>query len=330
MDDLDQQQRADEHWMTQALDLAQRGVGFASPNPTVGCVIVRNGQLVGSGFHEYDPRDHAEIFAMREAGELARGATAYVTLEPCSHTGRTGPCAEALTAAAIGRVVVATADANPVVHGRGIEKLRQTGIEVAVGVLQEPAQRINDAFAKYIRTGLPFVTLKAATTLDGRIAPPSSSRKPGEVSWISGLESRQHVHRLRHSVDAVLTGIGTVLADDPLLTDRSGFPRRRPLLRVVLDSQLRLPLDSKLVQSADCDVAVFCVDAAKPKLEALSDRGVSVRQIAADRGNPNPPLASVLKELGDIGVSSVMIEAGSRINTGFIEGSLIDRLFLFY
>src|SRR5271170_7686866 len=143
MDDLDQQQRADEHWMTQALDLARRGVGFASPNPTVGCVIVRNRQLVGSGFHEYERRDHAEIVALRGAAELARGATAYVTLEPCSHTGRTPPCADALVAAGIGRVVVATEDANPVVHRRGIEKLRQTGIEVAVGVLQEPAQRIN-------------------------------------------------------------------------------------------------------------------------------------------------------------------------------------------
>src|SRR5271155_5104512 len=164
MDDLDQQQRADEHWMTQALDLAQRGVGLASPNPTVGCVIVRDGQLAGSGFHEYDRRDHAEVVALREAGELARGATAYVTLEPCSHFGRTGPCADALIAAGVGRVVVATTDANPEVNGRGIEKLRRVNIEVTVGVLQKAARRLNDAFAKYIRTGIPHVTLKAAMT----------------------------------------------------------------------------------------------------------------------------------------------------------------------
>jgi len=330
MDDLEEQKLDDEHWIAQALDLAQRGVGLASPNPTVGCVIVRDGQIVGSGFHEYDRRDHAEVGALREAGGLARSATAYVTLEPCSHFGRTGPCADALIAAGIGRVVVATPDANPAVNGHGIEKLRQAGIEVTVGVLQEPARRLNDAFAKYIRTGLPFVTLKAAMTLDGRIAPPPSSRKPGEISWITGPESRQYVHRLRHSVDAVLTGIGTVLADDPLLTDRSGLPRRRPLLRVVLDSELRLPLDSKLVQSTDCDVVVFCVDAAKPKLEALSDKGVSVRQIAAEPGNPNPPLGRILKELGEMQITSVMIEAGSQINASFLEHSLVDRLFLFH
>ncbi len=325
-----EQSLVDERWMTQALGLARRGVGLASPNPTVGCVIVREGKLVGAGFHQYDQRDHAEVVALREAGELARGATAYVTLEPCSHFGRTGPCADALIAAGVGRVVVATADANPAVNGRGIEKLRRANIEVTVGVLQKPARRLNDAFAKYIRTGIPHVTLKAAMTLDGRIAPPPSSRKPGEISWITGPESLQQVHHLRHSVDAVLTGVGTVIADDPLLTDRSGRRRTRPLLRVVLDTQLRLPLESKLLHSADRDVLVFCSNVPESRRLALSAAGLSVKEIESDPGNTYPSLLKVLKELGKMQITSVMIEAGSQLNSSFLDAGLVDRLYLFY
>lgn len=316
----------DDSLMAHALNLALKGIGLASPNPIVGCVIVRDEKVVGSGFHVYDRRDHAEIVALREAGDLARGATAYVTLEPCSHNGRTGPCADALIAAGIARVVVATADANPVVNGFGIERLRQAGIEVSVGSLRQAAQRLNDGFAKYIRTGLPHVTLKSAMSLDGRIAPPPAARTPREVSWITGPQSRRHVQQLRHSVDAVITGIGTVLADDPLLTDRSGLQRRRSLLRVVLDSQLRLPLNSKLVQSADSDVVVFSIAPPSETLQALTAAGVSVRQLA-----PGPDqLAQVLRELGAMQITNVMIEAGSRLNSSFLEAGLVDRLFLFY
>jgi diaminohydroxyphosphoribosylaminopyrimidine deaminase / 5-amino-6-(5-phosphoribosylamino)uracil reductase len=321
---------ADERWMSQALGLARKGVGLASPNPTVGCVIIRDGQRVGSGFHQYDRRDHAEIVALREAGERARGATAYVPLEPCSHFGRTGPCVDALIAAGLGRVVIATADANPAVNGQGIEKLRAAGIEVTVGVLQEPAQRINDAFAKYIRTGLPFVTLKAAMSLDGRIAPPAPARKPGEIYWITGPESLQQVHRLRHSVDAVLTGIGTVLADDPLLTDRSGLPRRKPLLRVVLDTQLRLPLEAKLVKSADLDVLIFCSDLPENRRLALSAAGLQVKEIESNPGSAQPQLRSILQALGKMQITSLMIEAGSQVNSSFLDAGLVDRLYLFY
>jgi diaminohydroxyphosphoribosylaminopyrimidine deaminase/5-amino-6-(5-phosphoribosylamino)uracil reductase len=320
----------DERWMTQALGLARHGVGLASPNPTVGCVIVREGKLVGSGFHQYDQRDHAEVVALREAGELARGATAYVTLEPCSHFGRTGPCADALVAAGVGRVVIATADANPEVLGHGIEKLRRAYIEVTIGVLQKPARRLNDAFAKYIRTGIPHVTLKAAMTLDGRIAPPPSSRKPGEISWITGSESLQHVHHLRHSVDSVLTGVGTVIADDPLLTDRSGRRRTRPLLRVVLDTQLRFPLESKLLQSADRDVIVFCSSVPETQRLALAAAGLAVKEIESDLNDPRPSLLGVLKELGKMQVTSVMIEAGPQLNVAFLDAGLVDRLYLFY
>jgi diaminohydroxyphosphoribosylaminopyrimidine deaminase/5-amino-6-(5-phosphoribosylamino)uracil reductase len=320
----------DERWMTQALGLARQGVGLASPNPTVGCVIVHEGKLVGSGFHQYDQRDHAEVVALREAGELARGATAYVTLEPCSHFGRTGPCADALVAAGVGRVVIATADANPEVNGHGIEKLRRAYIEVTIGVLQKSARRLNDAFAKYIRTGIPHVTLKAAMTLDGRIAPPPSSRKPGEISWITGPESLQQVHHLRHSVDAVLTGVGTVIADDPLLTDRSGRRRTRPLLRAVLDTQLRFPLESKLLQSVDRDVIVFCSGVPETQRLALAAAGLAVKEIESDPNDPRPSLLGTLKELGKMQVTSVMIEAGPQLNVGFLDAGLVDRLYLFY
>ncbi len=316
--------------MTQAVGLAKEAVGLASPNPTVGCVILRDGIVVGHGAHEYDRRDHAEIVALREAGDLARGATAYVSLEPCSHHGRTGPCADALIAAGVARVVVATEDANPAVHGRGIAKLRHAGIEVVTEVLQQPAQRLNAAFAKYIRTGLPYVTLKAAMSLDGRIAPPPSGRMPKQVAWITGAESRQHVQLLRHSVDAIVTGIGTVLADDPLLTDRSKLPRRRPLLRVVLDSKLRLPPDSKLVQSAKEDLLVFCADPSEQRLQALSEAGVVVRQIPREPGSSHPSLRQMLKHLGEMKITSVMVEAGSELNAGFVNADLVDRLYLFY
>jgi diaminohydroxyphosphoribosylaminopyrimidine deaminase / 5-amino-6-(5-phosphoribosylamino)uracil reductase len=325
-----EQSIADERWMAQALDLARQGVGRASPNPTVGCVVVREGKLAGAGFHQYDQRDHAEVVALREAGELARDATAYVTLEPCSHFGRTGPCADALIAAGVSRVVVATVDANPAVHGLGIEKLRRANIEVTIGVLQKAARRLNDAFAKYIRTGIPHVTLKAAMTLDGRIAPRPSSRKPGEISWITGPESVQQVHHLRHSVDAVLTGVGTVIADDPLLTDRSGRRRTRPLLRVVLDTQLRFPLESKLLHSADRDVLVFCSNVPESRRLTLSAAGLSVKEIEAEPGESHPPLLSVLKELGKMQITSVLIESGSQLNSSFLDASLVDRLYLFY
>jgi diaminohydroxyphosphoribosylaminopyrimidine deaminase/5-amino-6-(5-phosphoribosylamino)uracil reductase len=329
---LNSQEHIDEHWMARALDLARQGIGLASPNPAVGCVIVKDEQAIGEGFHQYDHRDHAEIVALRQAGESARGTTAYVTLEPCSHHGRTGPCADALIAAGVSRVVVATPDANPQVNGRGIARLRNAGIEVTVGTCQEPAQRLNDAFAKYIRTGLPYMTLKAAMTLDGRIAP--ATQKKGDIAWITGPESRQQVQTLRHEVDAVLTGIGTVLADDPLLTDRSELPRRRPLLRVVLDSQLSLPLDSKLVRSANGDVLVLCADhptnLIQDRLQAMLDSGVAVKQIPSDASTTNLSVAAALKELGEMRITSLMVEAGPRVNSALLRASLVDRLFLFY
>jgi diaminohydroxyphosphoribosylaminopyrimidine deaminase/5-amino-6-(5-phosphoribosylamino)uracil reductase len=328
------QRDTDEHWMSRALDLARQGVGLASPNPTVGCVLVKDHQVIGEGFHQYDRRDHAEIVALKQAREQAReqarNATAYVTLEPCSHHGRTGPCADALIDAQVARVVIATEDANPQVHGQGIAKLQAAGIEIATGVLKQPAQRLNDAFAKYIRTGLPYVTLKAAISLDGRIAPPASERKPNKVAWITGPESRQQVHLLRHSADAIITGIGTVLADDPLLTDRSGLPRSRPLLRVVLDSKLRLPLRSRLVHSPSYDLLVFYNRSPKKKLDTLDNAGILVKQLHPETRDKHLPLSRVLEELAKMKITSVLIEAGSQLNASFLESGMVDRLYLFY
>src|ERR1700686_3880969 len=250
-------------FMQHALALARKGTGLASPNPMVGCVIVHEGQIVGEGFHQYEWRDHAEIVALKSASEKARGATLYVTLEPCNHTGRTGPCTEAIIAAGVQRVVAAMEDPNPVNSGRGFDRLRAAGVEVFTGIGEEQAQNLNEAFACWIRTKKPFVTLKSALTLDGQLALPGErhtlhkgKRNQKRTNWISSEESRLEVHRMRHAADAVLTGIGTVKAAAPLPTDRSGFPRRRPLLRVVLDGGLTISPQASIVESAANDVLV--------------------------------------------------------------------------
>src|SRR5690348_7215311 len=268
--------------MEHALALARKGVGLASPNPTVGCVIVNDGQIVGEGFHQYDWRDHAEIVALKSAKERARGATLYLTLEPCSRIGRTGPCTEAVISAGVQRVVAAIEDPNPLNAGRGFERLGLAGIEVVKDVGEEEARRLNEPFACWIRTKTPFVTLKSALTLDGQLALPRAGEKGsgGAVKrdgheWITSEESRAEVHRMRHASDALLTGIGTILSDDPLLTDRSGLHRRRQLLRVVLDSKLRLPLKSKLVLNTNDDLLVFTAAGLKsPRAKKLLQAGV--------------------------------------------------------
>ena len=267
--------------MRRALELARAAVGLASPNPQVGCVVVLDGVVVGEGAHFYEAKDHAEVVALRQAGERARGATAYVTLEPCSHFGRTGPCADALIAAGVRRVLAATVDPNPLVSGQGIERLRAAGIEVEVGVCEAEARAVNDAFACWVRTGRPLVTLKAAVSADGMIAPAVGVQ--GQIHWVTGVEARAEVQQMRHGVDAVLTGIGTVVADDPMLTDRSGGARRRKLLRVVLDSRLRMPIESKLVQSASGDVLVVSDrEAEAERVAVLEAAGIDVVRVAEE------------------------------------------------
>lgn len=307
--------------MERALAQAELSVGVASPNPAVGCVLVQGETVVGEGYHHYDHYDHAEIVALKKAGSQAKGATAYVTLEPCSHYGRTGPCADALLAAGITRVVVATGDPNPLVHGTGIARLRAAGVDVRTGVLEQPARELNDGFAKFITTSLPFVTMKVASTLDGRIAP--ASRFPARIT---GDEARTQVHRMRHAADALLTGVGTILADDPLLTDRSNLPRRRPLLRVVLDSTLRTPPDSQLVKTANHDVLIFFTRANAATQQALEARGIRLLQL----GGNHPPFQEVLAHLVEMKITNLLLEGGTEIHTTALNQGLVDKLVLFY
>ncbi len=324
--------RYDIPFVARALELARKGTGLASPNPVVGAVIVRDGELVGEGFHQYEWRDHAEILALKAAGEKARGATLYVNLEPCCTTGRTGPCTEAIIAADIRRVVAAMPDPNPAVAGRGFETLRGAGIEVSSGSLENEARVLNEAFACWIRTKRPFITLKSALTLDGQLAlarAKNSSGKRRSDAWITSEESRAEVHRMRHASDALLTGIGTVLADDPLLTDRSGLPRRRRLLRVILDSRLRLPTRSRIVQTAEDDLLVFTsapLKSAKAKL--LQRAGVEIVRLPGQNGCIR--LDAVLKELGKRDLVSVLLEAGSELNGAALAAGIVQKVFLFY
>lgn len=322
----------DEVWMERALALAELSVGLASPNPATGCVLVKNGAVVGEGFHVYDDKDHAEIVALKQAGKQARGATAYVTLEPCSHHGRTGPCADALIAAGIARVVTAVRDPNPKVSGRGLDRLQAAGVSLTIGVKEAAARRINEAFAKFIRTRRPFVTLKAGITLDGRIAPPRTKDHvpSGSTHWITGDRSREVVQELRHGADAILTGIGTILNDDPLLTDRSGRPRRRPFLRVVLDSSLRLSVDSRLVRTANQDVLVFHTKPAAKRAKELEERGIAVERLDPEAGTGRVPLRAVMERLAQMEMIGVMLEGGSQINASALAAKIVDKLFLFY
>ncbi len=355
----------DQEWMQRALALARRGLALTSPNPNVGCVLVSpDGELIAEGWHEYNSLDHAEVAAIRAAQSTARstvGATAYITLEPCNHTGRTPPCTEALIQNKISRAVIATLDPNPLVAGSGIARLQSAGINTTVGVCQPEARRLNEPFARFITSRRPFVHMKVAMTLDGRIAPPPGHHAPRQTYWITNEISRAEVQRLRHQADAILTGVDTVIADDPLLTDRSGLPRRRPLLRVILDSALRTPLDSKLIQTAAGDLLIVTLEqsatspAASPlahksvaelasntpasplaqkaaaehaaRTHELESRGIRVLALKPDQGRV--PLATLLARLADENILTLLTEAGTRLNTAFLEANLVDRLQLF-
>jgi diaminohydroxyphosphoribosylaminopyrimidine deaminase/5-amino-6-(5-phosphoribosylamino)uracil reductase len=329
----------DEDFLREALDLARRGIGLTSPNPNVGAVIVSDsGEIVGAGTHTYQGLKHAEILALEQAGDRARGATLYVNLEPCSHHGRTGPCADALIAAGVRRVVGGVLDPNPLVSGQGFARLREAGVSVASGLLAEESQRLNEAFANYIRRKTPLVTLKTAMTLDGKIAPPpGESENPtalGSASasggWITSEAARAHVQELRHRSDAILVGVGTIIADDPLLTDRSGRPRRRPLLRVIVDSRLRLPLESRLLASGHGDVLVVCSFAEEKRKQILIEHGIRVEQIPAATADGRPNLASLVELLGQLEITSLLIEGGAMINWAALHSGIVDKIFFYY
>jgi diaminohydroxyphosphoribosylaminopyrimidine deaminase/5-amino-6-(5-phosphoribosylamino)uracil reductase len=311
--------------MREALDLAKKGLALATPNPMVGAVVVQERRVVGRGFHTWQGLKHAEILALDEAGENARGATAWVTLEPCSHTGRTGPCVDALIAAGVSKVIAASADPNPLVAGDGFRRLRAAGVAVEIATeFQAEAEKLNEPFFHFMRTGRPLVTLKSASTLDGKIAAPEDN-----TGWITSERARAHVQELRHVSDAIVTGIGTALADDPQLTDRTGLARARPLLRVVLDSTLRLPLESRLVRTAEEDLMVAATSAASPeRRRALENRGIEVKIFDGPRGRVD--IRDVISLLGERKYLSVTIEAGSKVNWAALESGAVDKVFLYY
>ena len=307
--------------MERALGLARRGTGLVSPGPMVGCVIVDSaGVVVGEGFYVFEEVKHAETIALSVAGDKARGGTAYVSLEPHAHHGRTAPCTDALIAAGIKRVVASIEDSNPKVSGRGFEHLRNAGVEVQVGLLAEEAARVNEAYIHYMRTGRPFVHLKMAVSLDGKIA-----TRTGDSRWVTGPESRARAHELRHQYDAIMIGIGTAAKDDPLLTDRSDSSRRLPLVRIVLDEQLLLPIDSRLAQTAnEAPVIVIAgTGADENKVRELETRGVEII-----RKNNRDPF-DVLEELGRRSVQSVLVEGGSGVAGRFIDAGLVNKVTFF-
>jgi len=312
-------------YLEEALDLAAQGLGRVSPNPAVGAVIVRDDVVVGRGFHTWAGVKHAEVLALEEARERARGATLYVTLEPCSHQGRTPPCTDAVVAAGIKKIVAAMQDPNPRVQGSGFRLLKSAGIEVEIdSQYTARATQLNEAFTHFMRTGRPLVVLKAAVTLDGRIGAPDDNE-----GWITSETARAHVQTLRHLSDAILTGIGTVLADDCLLTDRTSQERSRPLLRIVLDSLLRLPVESKMVTSCRNDVLVVTTSAASlERRKRLESKGVRVEVLEGADGRVD--LDGVVSLLAREKYLSLMIEAGSRINWTALESGVTDKIFFYY
>jgi diaminohydroxyphosphoribosylaminopyrimidine deaminase/5-amino-6-(5-phosphoribosylamino)uracil reductase len=312
-------------FMQQALGLAARGKGLTSPNPTVGAIVEKNGQVLGQGIHTWAGKEHAEIVALREAGDAARGSTLYVTLEPCSHVGRTQPCAEAVIAAGVQRVIVAMQDPNPLVSGAGFRKLREAGLEVILdNEHTEAAEQLNEPFAHFMKTGKPLVTVKAALTLDGKIAAPQDN-----VGWITSDIARADVQQVRHFSDAILTGLGTVLEDDCLLTDRSGLERSRPLLRIVLDSQLRIPLGSKMVTSANNDVLVVGTSIASiERRKALEAAGIQVLISDGPGGRTDPH--KILDYLAQHRYLSLMVEAGSKVNWTMLDSQIADKILFYY
>jgi diaminohydroxyphosphoribosylaminopyrimidine deaminase / 5-amino-6-(5-phosphoribosylamino)uracil reductase len=333
----------DTRFMEHALSLARKAMGMASPNPLVGCVIVNNGEIVGQGFHEYDARAHAEVLAITAAGEKARGATLYVTLEPCNHTGRTGPCSEAVMAAGIKRVFAAMQDPNPAVSGSGFAKMRDAGIEVHCGLLEDEARKMNEPFACWIQTHKPFVILKSALTLDGQlalsptnipgtkpVAKKTREKASGAVdTWITSAEARAEVHRMRHAADALITGIGTIAADDPLLTDRSGLPRRRRLLRVVLDAKLRLSINSRIVKTVDDDLLIFTsTPLTAPRAKKLQKFGAELFYVRNSLAGIAPQV--VVAELGRREILSALLEAGPKLNGAALAAEVVHKMVLFY
>ena len=311
----------DKYWMRRALRLAEKGRGRTSPNPMVGAILVKDGQKVGESFHAKAGEAHAEILALQKAGKDAGGAALYLNLEPCTHYGRTPPCAPRVIEAGVKRVVVGMEDPNPLVKGKGIEILRQAGLDVEVGVLEKECRKLNEAFCKYVLKKEPFIILKIAATLDGKVA-----TQNGESKWITGEASRRLVHQLRNQVDGILVGIGTVLKDDPMLTART--KGGRDPYRIILDSRLRIPEKAKVIdQNPEKTILAITELAPKDRMERFEKRGVRVLALDSMDGKVN--LRSLLSRLGEMEMLSLLVEGGSEVNGSFLNEGLIDKVLLF-
>ncbi|MBO8158508.1 MAG: bifunctional diaminohydroxyphosphoribosylaminopyrimidine deaminase/5-amino-6-(5-phosphoribosylamino)uracil reductase RibD [Thermosyntropha sp.] len=309
--------------MKRALDLASKALGRTSPNPVVGAVIVKDGKIVGEGYHHKAGTPHAEIHALNQAENLAKGATMYVTLEPCSHHGRTPPCAYALIKAGIHKVVVATLDPNPKVAGRGIKILEEAGIETVVGVLESEAKKQNEVFFKHITTGMPFVSLKYAMTLDGKIA-----TFTGDSRWISSEFSRNYVHKLRNIYDAVMVGINTVLKDNPMLNCRLEGEKRDPV-RIIVDGGLEIPLESNIVKTAHKQktIVLTSLSVDEQKCHLLREKGIDILKVGGESDNLD--LRQAFKELLKQDICSILVEGGSKLNSSLMEQKLVDKIYCF-
>ncbi len=311
----------DESWMRRALRLAAKGRGRTSPNPMVGAVLVKDGKIVGEGYHAKAGEAHAEIVALERAREEARGATLYLNLEPCAHYGKTPPCAPRVVEGGVKRVAIGMEDPNPLVKGKGIEILRRAGLDVRVGILENECRRLNEAFCKYVLQKVPFVILKVAATLDGK-----TGDRNGDSKWISGEASRRFVHRLRDQVDGVLVGIGTVLKDDPLLTCR--IRGGRDPYRIVLDSLLRIPEEAKVIGTSPSKAIIAVSESApREKIEKMEKRGVRILILDSREGRVD--LKACLSRLGEIGMTSLLVEGGGQVNGSFLDEGLIDKFLLF-
>lgn len=313
--------RNDEYWMRRVLRLAEKGWGRTSPNPMVGAVVVKNGTVVGQGYHAKAGEAHAEIVALQQAKQEASGAVLYLNVEPCTHYGKTPPCAPQVIQSNVKRVVIGMEDPNPLVNGKGVEILRRAGLEVNVGVLEKECQKLNEAFSTFILKKKPFVIVKVAATLDGKMA-----TRNGDSQWISGEASRHLVHQWRDRVDGVLVGIRTVLKDDPMLTAR--IRKGRDPYRIVLDSRLMIPEGAKVIGTSPSKTIIASTEKApKDKIEKLEQKGVQILLLDSKEGKIN--LKSCLSKLGEIGMMSLMVEGGSQVNGSFLDEGLIDKLFLF-
>jgi diaminohydroxyphosphoribosylaminopyrimidine deaminase/5-amino-6-(5-phosphoribosylamino)uracil reductase len=314
-----------EKYMRMALELAVKGAGYVSPNPMVGAVVVKDDRVLGRGYHQALGGPHAEVNAIDDAGEASRGATLYVTLEPCNHHGRTPPCTEKILGAGIRHVVVAMADPNPHVAGGGNGYLTSKGLDVTCGVCEAQAETLNESFIKFTRSRHPFVVLKMAATLDGRIA-----TRSGDARWVTGPEARAFVHQLRHNMDAIMVGIGTVLADDPELTTRLGQGGGADPVRVILDSQLTISSRARLLnQPSTAETLIVCgPEASEEKRARLQQKGACLIQLPLAGGRID--LKALMKELGARGITSLLIEGGAQVAGAALKAGIVDKVHFFY